>query len=234
MNAARWIAAGLLAPILAAHAANPPGKKAKSCVLTIEGEVKRGENFRHAGPAGLDFMLEAIPSGWIVRMLDSTAPRGEFDYAGLATPPYISPNPILISTDFAFRAQDAIGWNPRSFQYFRTPAVLKEAIAAYRQYTSAPPNAPTAQSQQGMAKLLQLSARAAPAKLEILDAHLIGGTRNQTAAASLVATHFLSTAHVVEQSPTGPSPLGMITLVRFRVSFPEVDVPCKSSDSLRH
>jgi len=216
------------------QAANPPSKKTKSCVLTIEGEVNRGESFRHAGPAGLDFMLEAIPSGWIVRMLDRTAPRSEFDYAGLATPPYMSPNPILISTDFAFRAQDAIGWNPRSFQYFHTPAAMKEAIAAYRQYTSAPVNAPTTQSQQGMMKLLQLSGQAAPAKLEILDAHLIGGTANQTQAASLVATHFLSTAHVVEQPIGGPTPLGAITSIRFRVSFPEVNVACKSLNSLRH
>ena len=179
-------------------------------------------------------MLEAIPSGWIVRMLDHTASRGQFDYAGLATPPYMSPNPIRISTDFSFRAQDAIGWNPRSFQYFRSVSAMREAVAAYRQYISAPTNAPTSESQQGMMKLLQLSAQAAPARLEILDAHLIGGTANQTQAASLVATHFLSTAHVVEQSPNGPSPLGAITSLRFRVLFPEVNVACKSLNSVRH
>lgn len=216
------------------NAADISHKRSQSCVLSFEGEVKRGESFRHAGPAGLDFMLEAIPSGWIVRMLDRKAPRGEFDYAGLATPPYMSPNPILISTDFAFRAQDAIGWNPRSFQYFRTAQDMQNAIHAYHDYVSAPAKVLTPKSQQGMTRLLQLSSQAAPATLEILDAHLIGGSRNQTEAASLVASHFLSTAHVVEQAPNGPMPLGQITWLKFRVSFPDYKVACKSALLRRH
>lgn len=224
----------LLAWCCVGHAADGKVGRSKSCVLSFDGEVKRGESFRHAGPAGLDFMLEAIPSGWIVRMLDHKGPRGEFDYAGLATPPYMSPNPILISTDFAFRAQDAIGWNPRGFQYFRSAGDMQEAVRAYREYMSAPVDKPTPKSQQGMKKLLELSSHAAPAKFEILDSRLIGGTRNQTEAASLVASHFLSTAHIVEQSPSGPMLLGEITWLKFRVSFPDIQVVCKITSSARH
>ena len=39
------------------------------------------------------------------------------DYAELATPPYESVSPLLLSTDFSFRAQDAVAWNPRRFRY---------------------------------------------------------------------------------------------------------------------
>lgn len=224
-------------PFLFAGAVLPaplPKAKRQHCVLTLEGEVKQGESFRRPGPAGLDFLLEAIPSGWIVRMLDRTAPRGEFDYAGLATPPYMSPNPILISTDFSFRAQDAIGWNPRGFQYFRNHSDMERATAAYRDYLSAVGKTPSPRSQSGLMALLKLSSSAAPAKLEILDAHLVGGTNNQTAAAALVASRFLTTAHVVEAAPPGPHPLGQIRSLQFRVSFPEQNVACKDTRNPRH
>lgn len=214
-----------------AHGAPRP---TPSCKLTIEGEVKRGESFRHAGPPGLDFMLEAIPSGWIVRMLDQRAPRSEFDFAGLATPPYMSPSPILISTDFSFRAQDAIGWNPRNFQYFRNRAEMKGAIAAYRAYMSAGADKPTADSQRGMAELLKRSSAAAPGKLEILDARLVGGTNNQTGAAALVAGHFQNTAHVLDDPPAGAHPLGWINWIRFRVTLSEQNVACDGSRKARH
>lgn len=209
---------------LAVHGASP------ACRLTIEGEVKRGETFRQAGPPGLDFMLEAIPSGWIVRMLDRGAPRGEFDFAGLATPPYMSPNPILVSTDFAFRAQDAIGWNPRSFQYFRNRGEMAKAVAAYRAFSSTD----AGRSQAGMAELLKLAGGAAEAKLEIVDAHLVGGTNNQTSAAALVAGKFQSTAHVVDAPPEGTHPLGWVNWLRFRVTFFEQNVACSSTRSPRH
>jgi hypothetical protein len=168
----------------------------------------------------LDFLLEAIPSGWIIRMLEHNAPRAEYDYAGLATPPYMSPNPILISTDFAFRAQDALGWNPRHFQYFASGTQFRQASAAYAIYKTAKPGMPlTAETSAAMSKLLTLSTAASSADLEILDAHLIGGMHDQSLMAATVASHFNATAHIVEQTDARPSPLGTITWMRFRVTF---------------
>ena len=79
---------------------------------------------------GLKFLLEPIASGWIVRVL-AAAGRGEpHDYAELATPPYRSVTPLAISTDFSFRAQDAVGWNPRRFRYAANAAAFAKTGGA--------------------------------------------------------------------------------------------------------
>ncbi|ADV81826.1 hypothetical protein AciPR4_0993 [Terriglobus saanensis SP1PR4] len=196
---------------------------APACGLSFEGEVSEGQSFSHPGPGQLDFLLENIPSGWIIRVLPRDLPRSAYDFAGLATPPYDSPNPILISTDFAFRAQDAIGWNPRRFQYFDSAEKMRQAVADYN-LIKASGAKPTAEQSAAMARLIALSAAASPAIFTILDAHLIGGTGDQFVMAAAVASHFSTTAHVVEQ-PSGPhsSPLGKITWMRFRLEFPAVD-----------
>ena len=51
--------------------------------------------------------------------------------------------------------------------------------------------------------------------LEILDVHLIPGTANQAGTAALVASHFNTTAHSVEEPRDGKS----LTWVRFRISL---------------
>ena len=66
---------------------------------------------------GLEVTLEPLPSGWILRVIPKGKPRPPHDYAELATPPYHSVSPLLISTDYSFRAQDALGWNPRRFRF---------------------------------------------------------------------------------------------------------------------
>lgn len=215
---------------IVAEAQPPAAKKPRpSCDLVFEGEVQQGQNFTHPGPGKLDFMLEWIDSGWIVRLLEHGVPRTAYDYAGIATPPYLSPNPILITTDFSFRAQDAVGWNPRSFQYFRTAAEMQDAVKAYQEYMAAPPKHPTPASQAAMARLVALTSAAAPASLQILDAHLSGGTNNQTLSASLVASHFLTTPHVMDDPQRGgATPLGALHSLRFRVTFPGAISGCKT------
>ena len=193
---------------------------AQDCGLTFEGEVVAGKSFSHAGPGRLNFLLESIPSGWIIRLIPRNLPRSAFDFAGLATPPYDSPNPILISTDFAFRAQDVIGWNPRRFQYFGSSEQMRQAVKVYRLMKATTPS-PTAEQAQANAHLIALSVAASPATFTILDARLIGGTGDQFVMAAAVASHLSTTAHVVEQSSSlHDSPLGKITWIRFRVDFP--------------
>lgn len=216
----------LIAMLASGPLSSEAAAKGRACSLSFEGEVRSGQSYLHSGPAGRDFLLESIPSGWIVRILQHGQPRTAYDFAGIATPPYQSPNPILLSTDFAFRAQDAIGWNPRRFQYFTTPSELQKAILEYEVVRTMVSGAkPTSTQAEAMSDLIRRTSAAAPAILTILDAHLVGGNGDQSAMAAAVASHFTTTAHLAEQ-PSGKhvtaaeTALGKITWLRFRVEFP--------------
>jgi hypothetical protein len=176
--------------------------------------VKAGESFVRPIGNGLDAMLEPLPSGWILRVLPAAGPRPAHDYAELATPPYHSVSPLLITTDFAFRAQDAIGWNPRSFRFATTAASFARLLAAYAPYAD-----PNAQATPAQAQALgDALAGTSQASFEIVDAHLIPGSADQWKMAAAVASHFTTTAHVIEPSPDGkPSPLGKLIWLRFRI-----------------
>ncbi len=180
--------------------------------LDFVGEVHAGQSFQHRIDAGHIFLLENIASGWVIRVLPATGPRPAQDYAELATPPYRSPNPLLLTTDFSFRAQDTIAWNPREFHYFVTPSELKTASMAY-QATVREPNRPAAG-----AALFPLLEKACTADLRILDARIAGGTANQSGMAATVASHFAQTAHTLETATT-PTPLGRIVTLSFHVVF---------------
>ena len=78
-------------------------------------------------------------------------PRGSEDYAELATPPYRSVNPLLISTDYGFRSQDAVGWNPRRFRFAGTAAEFSALEAIYRNYVKTTARQPAAED--ALAKL---------------------------------------------------------------------------------
>ncbi len=191
-------------------AARSAGAAGRCGALSFEAEVARGEAYTHALTPALDFKLEAVPAGWMVRVLPHNGPRPPHDAAELANPPYRSPTPILISTDFAFRAQDAIAWNPRRFRYFTTPAEVAGAEAAY-QATLRDPTHPAAG-----AALFPLLAHAGEATLTILDAQIAGGSANQNGAAAAVATHLDTTAHTVH-TEVATTPLGAVLRLRFRV-----------------
>ncbi|SDF34350.1 hypothetical protein SAMN05444167_2119 [Terriglobus roseus] len=183
----------------------------KGCLaLTFEGEVQAGNSFRHALGPQQTFLLENIASGWIVRVLPGSGARGPHDFAELATPPYRSPNPLLISTDFSFRAQDAVAWNPREFHFFTSAQQMSIATKAY-DATLKEPNRPAAG-----AALFPLLAEACTATLQILDARIAGGSADQGLMAATVAQHFSQTAHTVDTSAP-PSKLGRILWMRFRV-----------------
>ncbi|SEC53795.1 hypothetical protein [Terriglobus roseus] len=178
----------------------------------FEGQVEAGKSFRRPMDRSHDFVLESIASGWIVRVLPASGPRPMHDYAELATPPYRSPNPLLISTDFSFRAQDAIAWNPREFHFFTTGTQLATATRAL-EATEREPNHPSAG-----AALFPLLPQACTAELRITDARIAGGTADQAATAAMVASHFAQTAHTLETDAT-PTKLGRIVSLHFRVLF---------------
>jgi len=194
------------APLLAATA---PG--AMCATASFEGEVQAGQSYTQMLGSGLMFDLEAVRAGWIVRVLPANGPRPPHDAAELATPPYNSVTPLALTTDFSFRAQDAIAWNPRRFQFAANPAALAKLQAAYAAYQARPDDAAATE------KLIELATASPSAELQILDSRLIPGTANQAQMAAAVAAHFSQTPHSTEAA--GASPLGAITWLKFRVTL---------------
>lgn len=185
----------------------------------LEGEVRQGQSWQHAISADLDVKLEAVPAGWMLRVLPRTGPRPPHDSAELANPPYRSPTPILISTDFAFRAQDAVAWNPRTFHFFPNATETREAESLYEASVRDPRHPSAA------ARLLPMVANAPEGTLRIVDAEIVGGTANQTAAAATVASHLEQTAHAV-RTDLPPTPLGTLLRLRFRIGLPAFAAAC--------
>jgi hypothetical protein len=195
---------------------SPLAASAQRCrVGVLDGEVKAGQQYVHRIGSGLEVMLEPLPSGWILRVLQVAPSRPAHDYAELATPPYHSVSPLLLSTDFSFRAQDAVGWTPRRFRYAPDQAMFARLLKAYEDFEAKP--GPSAASQQALAELVT---QAPGGVLTILDAHLIPGAADQAGTAATLASHFTTTPHVIDPLPDGKStPLGRITWLRFRIAI---------------
>jgi hypothetical protein len=190
--------------------------KPSGCVRgVVEGEVRAGESYVRPIGNGLEVMLEPLASGWILRVLPVRGPRPAHDYAELATPPYESVSPLLISTDFSFRAQDAVAWNPRHFRFAADERSFRQMAAMYAEYRRT--DVPSAAVQDELAKLVS---RMPEGTVQILDAHLVPGTADQAKTAAAVASHFGTTAHTLEQPANGKaSGLGRLTWIRFRISL---------------
>jgi hypothetical protein len=193
-----------------------PMAKTTTCTrAVVEGEVQAGQKFVKPLGNGLEVMLEPMASGWTLRVLPVGGVRLDPDYAELATPPYRSVSPLLISTDFNFRAQDAVAWNPRHFRFAADKAMFEGMSAAYREYRSTPvPSAPAVN------RLARLVSQAPEGTVQILDAHLVPGTGDQDKMAATVASHFSTTAHNLERPADGKGSLrGEVTWIRFRISL---------------
>jgi len=214
----RWLAtAGWLTVFASsiAGSSQQPGKVAPCRVGTLEGQVRAGESFVRPIGGGLEIMLEPLHSGWILRVLPAGKPRPPHDYAELATPPYHSVSALLVSTDFSFRSQDAVGWNPRRFRFAADEASFSRLLKAYTEYEAK--GGVSLSSQENLATLV---AKAPDGTMTILDARLVPGTGDQASAAAAVASHFAVTAHTVEAPADGkPTVLGKINWMRFRIAL---------------
>lgn len=221
MPGRRWFQVAALSTILCGAsmhlwAAQP---RQTACVQAVmEGEVRAGQGWSQPIGQGLQLMLEPLSSGWILRVLPQAGPRPPHDYAELATPPYQSVSPLLVSTDFSFRAQDAVGWNPRRFRFAPSAGEYQKLLKAYESYRLT--QTPSASAQ---GELVKLVGSMPEGTFEILDARLVPGTADQTSAAAAVAAHFLTTAHSLDMPPGGKAtPLGRVNWVRFRI---RLDLP---------
>jgi hypothetical protein len=210
-----FVAAAVLAvsPALIgqAGAKTAAGKMSPVCApIVFEGQVRAGEGYEHVFTKGLRFYLEPLRSGWIVRVLSTSEPRGPHDYAELATPPYRSESPLLISTDWAFRAQDAIAWNPRRFRYAADHATFAALAAMYPGVM--------ANDMKSESQVAKMVAAQPEVVLRILDARIAPGIADQWRVAGMVAQHLAETPFSID-SAAKPSPLGKIEELHFRVEL---------------
>ena len=207
----------LVVSLLVASAFGLPTAEGQTlCNLQIAGELNAGQSFSAPIGHGLQVYFQPITSGWILRIFPAGRSLPAHDYAELATPPYQSVSPLSVSTDFSFRAQDAVGWNPRRFRFATSPETfdrLQKAWLAFENAGATPP-APL------QVELSSEIAQSANGTLTILDARLVPGTADQWKMAAAVASHFTTTAHTLAQEPDGStSPLGRILWLRFRLNL---------------
>jgi len=214
----------LLLVCLAALSA--PGLRAAQVCrqLTLEGEVSAAREWR--APIGEGWVIRLVPipplqagyTGWDL-VVDRERPAGFPDALYLATPPYNSINQREIGTTYGLRAQDAIGWNPRSFRFLTDPAAFRAAkrdydLAFQLHHDPAPADAIAA----AVSRLLKLQTHASTGQLTILDARLVPGTADPAAFAQQWSRAASRSRYQVEAAAPGKSTArGQLRWMRFRI-----------------
>jgi hypothetical protein len=183
-------------------------------VEVVEGNLDAGKGFEQALGDGLKISFQPVASGWILRVVPLAGFRGDHDYAELATPPYQSVTPLSLSTDFSFRAQDAVGWNPRRFRFATSLEEFKRLDDVYKRYEGAGKTPPASLEEE----LANEVGKAAEGKLTIVDAKLVPGMADQWRMAAAVSSRFEQTAHTLVLPEAGKqTALGKLLWVRFRI-----------------
>ena len=205
--------------------------------IVMQGEVGTGHTWSQ--PIGEGWVFKLLPikaaendySGWDMAV-DRTHGLGYPDALLLATPPYGSINQREIGTTFGLRAQDAIGWNPRSFHFLTNLTDMRKAQKLYfklrtsvdpklnssdPKHTSAPSdrNSNTAVLSKS---LIDIAEHSSPGQLRILDARLTPGTANALAYAQAWAQQQRSTPHTV-LATTSPTPYGKLDSIKFEITL---------------
>lgn len=187
--------------------------------VVLSGQVAAGSEWHE--PVGQGWVLRLVPvapsvagyTGWDLAF-DREPGAGFPDALLLATPPYDSPSEREIATTFGLRAQDALGWNPRSFHFLTDPADFAAARKLYAALRAAPPQA----SGQAAQSLLKLASHASSGRLRILDARIAPGTGDAVPYARNWALQASKTQHTMVQGAT-PTPRGALDWMRFEVTL---------------
>ena len=152
--------------------------------------------------------------------MDRETPTGFPDALLLATPPFNSINERELGTTFGLRAQDAIGWNPRSFRFLTSPAALEEGRKLFLSLKTAPGKAPAAGDAKALQRLLELQARSASGQLKILDAHIVPGVGDAAPWAQQWALAAMRTPHSNETATGGRSTAhGELRWIKFSLTL---------------
>ena len=206
----------------ACMAAAPQHPICRKVVLT--GEVNAGQEWRAALGQGWVFRVLPIDaaktppglapySGWDL-VVDREQPAGFPDALLLATPPYDSISEREIGTTFGLRAQDAIGWNPRSFRFLTSPQALAESQKLFLRLHRRPADGAAAQ------QIVNLTRDSAAGEFRILDARLTPGIADAMPFAENWALRSSRTPHTVVPVPGGKStPLGSFEWIRFSITL---------------
>jgi len=224
----RWLAVGMVAMAAAQGQAGVP--KAASCQkVVLTGEVSAGQEWRAAFGEGWVFRLVPIQpgqagySGWDL-VVDREQGAGFPDALLVATPPYNSTNEREVGTTFGLRAQDAIGWNPRSFHFLTDPDALRESQSLFAVLggTKHGMEAPVASSREGMAiaRQLKINQESSAGEFRILDARLVPGIADAAPYAQNWALASARTPHTFEPAAGGKAtPLGELRWMRFSITL---------------
>ncbi|KAA6458215.1 hypothetical protein DYQ86_20045 [Acidobacteria bacterium AB60] len=194
--------------------------------VVLTGEVNAGRTWQASLGEGWVFRILPIPpgqarySGWDLT-LDRDPPAGYPDALLLATPPYNSINEREIGTTFGLRAQDAIGWNPRSFHFMTDPAAFNEAQPLFRGLLDDRQLTPSSgNGSREMTRLLSLEQKTASGELHIDDARLTPGIGDPAPFAQAWALAAARTQHeIVPGSGGNPSASGSLAWMRFTVTL---------------
>ena len=239
MNARRTIRIGhrLLAVVIVVlgaamcHARNPEPLGCEKVELT--GEVSAGQEWKSAIGEGWVFRIVPIApgragySGWDL-VIDRIEPAGFPDALLLATLPYNSINQREIGTTFGLRAQDAIGWNPRTFRFLSSSAAFHEGQQLFRSLSADGPGSGDSSKDtqrnsadaRPLARLLDLQKKASPGEFRIIDARLVPGIGDAAPYALNWALASARTPHQVESALSGKSSsAGSLNWIRFSVTL---------------
>lgn len=230
-NAARLISEVVRSSIWAlalCAASKPDCAQAGSCrKVVLTGEVSSGQAWQ--APLGQGWVFGVLPippgragySGWDL-VVDRDPPAGYPDALLLATPPYNSINEREIGTTFGVRAQDAIGWNPRSFHFMVDPGAFREAQVIYLGMSrNGRLNGKNGKDgAHDLERLLGLETNTAGGELRIEDVRLTPGIADPAPFAQAWALAAPRTPHEVVAAADGRSSArGSLEWMRFSVTL---------------
>ena len=195
----------------------------------MTGEVSAGQDWTQPFGQGWVFRLTPILpgkerfTGWDL-VVDREHGAGYPDALLLATPPYYSISEREIGTTFGLRAQDAIGWNPRSFHFLTDPDALRDgqkqfrALGGTKIWSESPHRSSQVQSAEQW--LLEINRRASTGQLRILNAKLTPGIADPAPFAQKWALQSARTPHTLAPSTAAnPTPLGQIHSMQFSITL---------------
>lgn len=195
--------------------------------VELKGQINAGQSWQAPLGQGWVFRILPIPpgqvgySGWDLTV-DRDPPAGYPDALLLATLPYNSINEREVGTTFGLRAQDAIGWNPRSFHIMIDPASFREAQQLYLELAKAGAlsGAVAQKGSQDIDRLLRLQKNTAAGELHIEDVRLNPGIADPAPFAQAWTLAALRMPHEIVAAPDGKSSQrGSLEWMRFSVTL---------------
>jgi hypothetical protein len=223
----RSLWAVVLMVLTASHAFAAPTPSCKKIVFT--GEVNSGQEWK--ADLGQGWVFRVVPiepgkegySGWDL-VVDRTEGAGHPDALLVATPPYYSISEREVGTTFGLRAQDAIGWNPRSFHFLTDPDLFRESQKQFRalggtKIWSESPH-PSSEHQLAEQRLLEINRHSSAGQLRILNAKLTPGIADAAPFAQRWALQSARTPHtIVPSTGARPTALGELDWMRFSITL---------------